>query len=71
MLGGGVFQLYDGTIQHKLMRLHQIRYVDNVIVYDWVWNSLAITMVIAGLMLINRSSKEPKVDGKTAFNEPS
>src|SRR4051795_7041623 len=24
LLGAGVFQLYDGTVQHKLMRLHQI-----------------------------------------------
>ena len=34
LLGAGSFQLYDGTIQHKLLRIHQIRYVDNVIVYD-------------------------------------
>src|SRR3954453_19907450 len=26
LVGAGAFQLYDGTIQHKLMCLHQIRY---------------------------------------------
>ena len=52
LLGAGGFQLYDGTIQHKFMKLHQIRYVDNVFVYDLVWNVIAILMIIAGLALI-------------------
>ncbi|MVO98327.1 DUF2243 domain-containing protein [Paenibacillus lutrae] len=59
LLGGGIFQLYDGTIQHKLMRLHQIRYVDNVIAYDIVWNVTAIAMILAGIVLILQSRKYP------------
>ena len=42
MLGGGGFQLYDGTIQHKLMEIHQIRYVENVLIYDLIWNITAV-----------------------------
>ncbi|WP_173917404.1 DUF2243 domain-containing protein [Halobacillus sp. Marseille-Q1614] len=57
LLGAGAFQLYDGTIQHKLMRLHQIRYVDNVIIYDLIWNILALIMIVAGLILLNRTKK--------------
>lgn len=52
LLGGGLFQLYDGTIQHKLMLLHQIRYVENVIIYDIIWNLFAILLVIGGVTLI-------------------
>lgn len=52
LLGAGAFQLYDGTIQHKWMRIHQIRYVDNVYIYDLVWNITAIIMIIAGIALI-------------------
>src|SRR5215207_739487 len=26
LVGAGAFQLYDGTVQHKLLDLHQIRY---------------------------------------------
>lgn len=48
LLGGGVFQLYDGIIQHKWMRIHQIRYVENVLVYDWIWNLFALVLIIAG-----------------------
>lgn len=52
ILGAGVFQLYDGIIQHKLMRLHQIRYVSDVIYYDIVWNVIAACMIIVGLILL-------------------
>lgn len=59
LLGAGFFQLYDGIIQHKLMRIHQIRYVENVLVYDLVWNIIALGLMIAGAYLIIRSrSKE-------------
>lgn len=57
LLGAGGFQLYDGTIQHKWMKIHQIRYVDNVLVYDLVWNVIAILMIIAGLALILSSKR--------------
>ncbi|MGR9050649.1 DUF2243 domain-containing protein [Halobacillus faecis] len=58
LLGAGSFQLYDGIIQHKLMRLHQIRYVENVIPYDLVWNLSAVVMIAAGLFLLKRTSKK-------------
>ncbi|WP_020620699.1 DUF2243 domain-containing protein [Paenibacillus daejeonensis] len=66
LIGGGAFQLYDGLIQHKLMRIHQIRYVDHVIVYDWVWNVSAVLMIVAGLLLRHRA-----VENKTAAWEGS
>ncbi len=59
MLGAGLFQLYDGIIQHKWMRIHQIRYVENVLIYDLVWNLLAVIMIIAGFLVI-RSQKKRK-----------
>jgi uncharacterized membrane protein len=51
--------LYDGIIQHKWMRIHQIRYVENVLIYDLVWNLLAVIMIIAGFLVI-RSQKKRK-----------
>ncbi|GAK09836.1 OrfL2 protein [Geomicrobium sp. JCM 19038] len=50
-LGAGVFQLYDGVVQHKLMKIHQIRYVENVAVYDWIWGVVAVSMIILGSFL--------------------
>ncbi|KYC88627.1 hypothetical protein B4096_2223 [Heyndrickxia coagulans] len=34
------------------MRIHQIRYVENVIVYDLVWNISAVMIIMIGLILI-------------------
>ncbi|KAB7706542.1 DUF2243 domain-containing protein [Bacillus aerolatus] len=58
LLGAGTFQLYDGIIQHKLMRLHQIRYVEPILPYDLVWNITAAAMIIAGAALIVRTRRE-------------
>jgi uncharacterized membrane protein len=55
LVGAGGFQLYDGTIQHKLIRLHQIRYHVNLVPYDWTWNILAAVMITAGLALLARA----------------
>lgn len=56
MLGGGAFQLYDGTIQHKVMRLHQIRYVENVLIYDLIWNIIAAVLVVIGMIIVFRTN---------------
>lgn len=56
-LGAGIFQLYDGIIQHKVMKIHQIRYVENVLIYDLVWNILAGLMILVGILIIYRSRK--------------
>lgn len=37
-MGAGGFQLFDGLVNHKVLRLHQVRYVSNVLPYDIVWN---------------------------------
>lgn len=57
-LAGGTFQLYDGIIQHKLMRIHQIRYNVEILYYDIVWNVLAVIMMIIGLLLL-KNKKTP------------
>ncbi|GAA1756373.1 DUF2243 domain-containing protein [Luedemannella helvata] len=50
--GAGAFQLYDGTIQHKLLRLHQIRYDVDIRPYDWTWNVIAVALILTGLWFL-------------------
>jgi uncharacterized membrane protein len=57
LLGAGGFQLYDGTIQHKIMRLHQIRYHVDIAPYDWTWNILAVIMLVAGVWLLRTAAR--------------
>lgn len=54
LVGTGAFQLYDGTVQHKLMGLHQIRYHVDLLPYDLVWNALAVLMLVVGSVLLHR-----------------
>ena len=52
LLGAGGFQLYDGIVQHKLLRLHQIRYHVTIWPYDLTWNGIAVIMLVAGGLLM-------------------
>ena len=51
-LGAGVFQLYDGTIQHKVLGLHQIRYDVDIFYYDVLWNIIAGLLILIGLFVL-------------------
>ncbi|WP_285768393.1 DUF2243 domain-containing protein [Peribacillus sp. SI8-4] len=69
LLGAGSFQLYDGIIQHKLMRLHQIRYNVDIRPYDLIWNVAAAAMIVFGIFLIiqtRRSTLNVKADSHHA-----
>lgn len=56
-LGAGAFQLYDGIIQHKLMRLHQIRYDVDILPYDLIWNIIAGALIVLGAFLVYRTRR--------------
>ena len=45
LLGAGAFQLFDGIVDHKLLRVHQVRYGVELLPYDVAWN-------VAGLVLL-------------------
>lgn len=56
-LGAGGFQLFDGLINHKLLRLHQIRYEVDLLPYDLAWNAAAIALLAVGALLLIRQRK--------------
>ncbi|AYG79170.1 hypothetical protein DWB77_01280 [Streptomyces hundungensis] len=66
LTGTGAFQLYDGTVQHKLMGLHQIRYHVDLTPYDLTWNILAVVFLGVGVVLLRsaRSSKSLSAPGR-------
>lgn len=51
-LGWGGFQVYDGLIQHKVLRLHQIRYSVDIVPYDLAWNILGGLGIVVGAVLL-------------------
>ena len=50
-LGAGAFQLFDGIVDHKVLRLHQVRYVDNLLPYDLAWNGFGVLLLLIGFVL--------------------
>ncbi|MGK5637533.1 DUF2243 domain-containing protein [Streptomyces sp. URMC 126] len=55
LLGAGAFQLWDGTVDHKVLRVHQIRYGVDVTAYDWAWNGAGLLLLAAGALLAVRA----------------
>ncbi|RUR33225.1 DUF2243 domain-containing protein [Vreelandella nanhaiensis] len=56
-LGMGGFQLFDGLINHKILRLHQIRYGVDPLLYDVVWNGAAIVLLLVGIWFYRRAKR--------------
>ncbi len=63
LLGAGFFQLYDGTVQHKILRLHQICYQVDLVAYDWTWNVLAVVFLVIGALLVRVAARRLHVSG--------
>jgi uncharacterized membrane protein len=56
LLGAGCFNLYDGTIQHKLLRLHQVRpAAPNDLPYDLAFLAIAAVIALSGALLLRRT----------------
>jgi len=54
LLGAGGFQLFDGIISHKVLRIHQIRYEVDLFWYDLSWNAIALVLILIGLLVWRR-----------------
>lgn len=56
LFGMGGFQLYDGIVNHKLLRLHPIREgVAQILPYDLIWNAAAVLLLVAGWLVWRRT----------------
>jgi uncharacterized membrane protein len=53
LLGGGGFQVFDGTVFHKLLQLHPVREgVENILPYDLAWNAFGLLVFAGGWWLM-------------------
>ena len=57
LIGLGGFQLFDGVVDHKLLRVHQIRYGVDLTPYDLAWNLGALVLLGAGVGLALRARR--------------
>ncbi|WP_409331642.1 DUF2243 domain-containing protein [Trujillonella humicola] len=56
--GLGGFQLFDGVVDHKVFRLHQVRYGVDLFPYDLAWIGGAVLLLVAGTALVLASRGE-------------
>lgn len=56
-LGAGSFQLLDGIVNHKVLRVHQIRYDVYLLPYDVAWNLSGVALLVIGVVLVRRAKK--------------
>jgi uncharacterized membrane protein len=56
-LGAGGFQLFDGIVDHKLLRVHQVRYGVDLLAYDLAWNLTGVLLLGVGALLTWRASR--------------
>ncbi|PAZ09810.1 hypothetical protein CLM62_44460 [Streptomyces sp. SA15] len=59
-LGLGIFQLFDGIVDHKLLRLHQVRYGVDVTPYDWAWNIAGLILLLTGVALAVHAARRDR-----------
>lgn len=58
LLGLGGFNVFDGTVNHKLLGLHQVREgVPDLLPYDVGFLGLAVAALAAGLLLRRRTAR--------------
>ena len=57
LIGAGGFQLWDGVVHHKLLRLHQVRYGVDPTAYDLAWNVAGLLLLLAGSLLLRGSAR--------------
>ncbi|WP_052131508.1 DUF2243 domain-containing protein [Planococcus sp. CAU13] len=58
LMGAGIYLLFDGIVIHKLLGLHQIRQVDDLLPYDIAWIAGGGVFLLAGLFMVFQTRKE-------------
>lgn len=56
-VGAGAFQLWDGIVDHKILRVHQVRYDVDLLPYDLAWNAAGVLLLAIGVALAVRSGR--------------
>jgi len=57
LLGAGAFELFDGLVDHKVLRVHQVRYGVDVLPYDLAWNAAGALLLVAGAVITWRAGR--------------
>lgn len=65
-LGAGIFQVFDGLVNHKVLRIHQIRYDVYLLPYDVAWNVGGGILILIGIVFLLRARAREPASGTSA-----
>lgn len=72
LVGAGGFQVLDGVVDHKLLRVHQIRYgVSSLLPYDLAWNLAGVALAGVGVLLLVAARRPAAVTARRAGPAPA
>ena len=54
-LGLGAFQVFDAVVDHKVLRVHQVRYGVDLLPYDLAWGLGGVLLLAVGAVLALRA----------------
>jgi uncharacterized membrane protein len=60
LVGAGGFQLVDGLVDHKVLRVHQVRYGVELLPYDLAWNGVGALVLLAGILVLVRARRRSR-----------
>lgn len=59
LFGGGGFQIFDGIVNHKILRLHPVREdADSLLLYDLAWNAGGLLLILTGWIVWRRARSD-------------
>jgi uncharacterized membrane protein len=65
LAGAGGFNLLDGVVDHKVLRVHPVRVgVEEIWPYDVAWIGSALVVLVIGLLLLRRAPDERETSGR-------
>ncbi|MCJ7843482.1 DUF2243 domain-containing protein [Lederbergia sp. NSJ-179] len=61
LLGGGIFNLIEGIVNHHLLQIHHVYYHTNhVLLFDLLYDAFSLILIALGLYLLFLSKKKTK-----------
>lgn len=64
LAGAGAFQLFDGVVDHKVLRVHQVRYGWTCRFYDIAWNAVGVVLLAVGVAVAARARRRATAEAR-------
>nr|WP_256368812.1 DUF2243 domain-containing protein [Agromyces sp. Marseille-P2726] len=66
VVGLGLFQVWDGLIHHKVLRVHQVRYDVELLPYDLAWIGSGLVLLAVGVIVTIAAARRTGDERATA-----